>query len=132
LEYIRPSAVQTEELKWLLMPEASGVLMAGPALSVWQSGKCLGAAGVVPVWKGRAEAWAVFADGAGFPVMRACVKSMSRVLNDQTYRRIDMLVRKGNGTGHTLARLLNFEYECTLEAYHVTGDDMYMYKRIKK
>ena len=132
LEYIRPCAVQTDELQWLLEPANAEVLQSGVALSVWESGVCLGAAGVIPVWATRAEAWAMFTDKVGFKVMRACVKTMKNVLDGLSYKRVDMSVRAGNLHGHVLAKATGFVYECRLEAYHVSGDDMFMYKRIKR
>lgn len=132
LTYIKPHTVQTDEMAWLLAPDAVETLVSGPALSVWQSGVCLGAAGVVPAWKGRAEAWSIFADCVSYRVLRASIRTMNNVLDVQNFKRIDMLVRQGNLHGHVIAKLTGFEFECKLEAYHLSGDDMFMYKRIKR
>lgn len=132
LKHIKVHSVQTEEWAALLGEEAAAAFASGPALSVWQSGVCLGAAGLVFHWKGRAEAWALLAAAPGVAVTKAVVARMRLVLDLQTVRRIDMSVRENNAHGHRLAKMMGFTLECKLEAYHPSGDDMYMYKRIKR
>lgn len=132
LEYIKPGSVQTEEWEALLRGGVEDQLMSGLAMSLWQSGQCLGAAGLIPFHRGYAQAWSFFGERVGYAAMRKAVKCMRQVLANEQYKRIDMLVRKGNIHGCMLARAAGFEYETTLEAVHHSGDDMHVFKRIKK
>lgn len=132
LKYIKPHAVQSEEWALLLAGDASEVLATGPALSMWQSGVCLGAAGLVVHWPGRAEAWAMFADKIGFRPMLEAVRCMRRVIDTSGFRRVDMTVRNGNIHGHVLASAVGFDFEAKLEAYHPSGDDVFLYKKVKR
>lgn len=132
LEYIKPNAVQTDEWAALLQGDAEHILSTGPAMSLFQSGVCLGAAGLVCHWKGRAEAWALFADSVGVVPMRHALRCMRSVIQSSGFRRIDMVVRKGNIHGHVLARSLGFEMEAELQAYLPTGDNAYIYARVKR
>jgi len=63
--------------------------------------------------------------------MLSIVRKMRLVLDNEKLRRIDMMVRATNPRGHKLAKNLGFVYEATLEAFHPTGDDVFVYKRIR-
>jgi hypothetical protein len=131
LKYIRPAAVQSDDYRFLQTPGAQQAFETGPALSAWASGLCLGAAGVIMPYSGRGEAWAILSDHARH-YLKPIIYKMRAVLDDLPMRRIDMAVLVSNKQGHALARALKFEYEATLEALHVSGEDMAIYKRIKQ
>lgn len=130
LTYIKPNAVQTEEWETLVASDAERHLSTGPAMSLFQSGVCLGAAGLVCHWKGRAEAWAIFADRVGVAPMRQAVRTMRSVISSAGFHRIDMAVRKENIHGHVLARAVGLPFETILEKYFPDGQDAYIYARI--
>lgn len=130
-EYIVPSAVQMAEYQFLQTPGAAEHFASGIALSAWVSGRCIGAAGVLPQWKGRAEAWTLFSQDAGKYIW-PCLAHMRYVLDTLPFRRIDMTVQLGNGTGHVIAKRLCFVQEGPpLEKWY-DGIDYVMYKRILK
>lgn len=131
IKYIAPNAVQIDEYALMQQDGVSDILTSGVALSAWVSGACIGAAGVVPHWPGRAEMWALISPRAG-KYMLPCLRKTRFVLDTLPYRRIDMVVKVDNAEGHTIAHLLGFEYEAKLEAYHTDGSDMIMYVRIKR
>lgn len=111
-------------------PDVAEAFASGFALSAWASGTCLGAAGVFPHWPGRGEAWALMSPAVGAYLL-PCVRMIRTVLDNQPQRRIDMAVLRSNKAGHKLAKLAGFEFESWAEAYHVTGEDMAVYKRIR-
>lgn len=129
-KYIVPSAVQTAEYAYLQTPGAAELFTNGVCLSAWVSGRCIGAAGLVSPWKGRAEAWTLFGDEALGKYLLPCVRKMRQVLDGVPYKRVDMTVKDGNGNGHALAVLLGFKYDVPLEVWN-DGVDYHMYKRIK-
>lgn len=128
-EYIAPQALQMSEYALLQTPGAAEHFTSGIALSAWVSGRCIGAAGVLPHWQGRAEAWTLFSNDAGEYVW-PCLAKMRFVLDTLPYVRIDMTVQVGNGVGHLIAKRLGFKWEAPLEKWH-SGVDYAMYKRIK-
>ena len=129
-EYIAPTTVQLTEFQSLQMPGVAEYFASGIALSAWVSGRCIGAAGVLPRWKGRAEAWTLFSEDAGKYIW-PCLAKMKYVLNNLDFKRVDMVVQKGNGSGHLIAKRLGFVIEMPLEAWY-DGKDYFMYKRIKR
>ena len=130
-DYIKPLAVQSDEYRALWGPGYREGLLSGIALSAWASGVCVGAAGVFEPHAGRGEAWALLGEGAGSYLL-TIVRRMRFVLQTHPARRIDMLVTDGNGNGHVLAELCGFVYETKLEAYHPSGRDAFMYKRMRQ
>jgi hypothetical protein len=130
-EYIIPTAVQSAEYQALLRRGGAEDYLTGVAFSAWVLGRCVGAAGVVPVWEGRGEAWTLFSDAPETKNhILPCIRKMRNVLDSLDYKRIDMTVKKGNGAGHALAVMLSFKMEAVLEKWS-RGEDYVMYKRIK-
>ena len=129
LSYVRPLDVQTGEFRAGYDPTEVEAMYSGPALSAWAGGLCLGAAGINKPYQGRGECWALFRAEA-CPYMLSIVRKMRLVLDSEKLRRIDMMVRATNPRGHKLAACLGFVHEATLEAFHPTGDDVFIYKRV--
>jgi hypothetical protein len=129
LIYIRPQAVQTDELARVLSPGNVEAMLSGPALSAWADGLCVAAAGINRPWEGRGEAWAFLGKEACFHIL-PLVRKMRFVLSCERIRRIDMSVRGSNTCGKKLAILCGFEFETVLEAFDPSGDDIWIYKRI--
>lgn len=129
INYITPHSVQTEEYKWLLTPGIGAVLLDGVAVSGWADGRCIGAAGIVPVHKGRGEAWMLLSEYANQYVL-PIVRQTRAVLDRTELKRVDCTTQI-NSLGAKLAKLLGFTLETSLEAYGVNGEDMYLWKRVK-
>lgn len=129
-KYIAYRAVQTEEFQRLMDPAVMDQLLGGLAISAWASGVCLGAAGILQEHRYRAEAWLLLGDGCA-RYLKPILRHIRYVLDTTEIRRIDMSVRASNKQGHSLARALKFEYEATLQSYHMSGDDVMIYKRIR-
>lgn len=133
-QYIKIPSAQSDEFKAFSMPGyLEGLLGSGLAFTGWRSGVCLGAAGIIklPGWPHRGECWTLISDDAQ-PYLLPIVRFIRFMVQTVPEKRLDMLVRAGNPKGEKLAKLAGFEYEATLECYHPLGDDVHMYKRIKR
>lgn len=131
IKLIKPADVQSSEYIGLLTPEAAAIIENNLSFSAWRGGVCLGAGGVAKAWPTRGEAWLLLGADAR-PYMRPILRFLRTALDNHPCKRIEMTVLKGNATGHKFADLLGFEEEAVLEAYHPNGDDVVMYKRIRK
>lgn len=134
LRYIEVQTVQTGELGHVITPEAAEALSACHGVSAWQSGRCLGAAGFIPQWPGRASAWALLSKHLG----RGVVPVVRRMrLEVDTYAkhcaRIELQVRHDFEPGHRLADMLGFDVE-TLYAnkFFPDGAAATLYARISR
>jgi len=130
IQYITPHSVQTEEYKWLLTPGVGSLLLTGVAVSGWADGRCVGAAGIVPVHQGRGEAWMILSEYARDHV-HAIVKQTRKVLDESEFKRVDCTTQV-NVIGNKIAKVLGFELEARLEAYGVNSEDMHLWKRVKR
>jgi len=133
LKHIRVADVQTTDYAMLTAPDTAAVLSTSLGMSAWASERCVGAAGLVPYWSGRYEAWALLDREAGkhaLPILR----KMRYVLDTFPARRIEMTVYVDNRAGHRLAEALGFDpmKAVTLEAYAPNGADVVMYSRVSK
>lgn len=133
-KYLKVPSAQSDEFKAFSVPGyLEGLLGSGLAFTAWSSGVCLGAAGIIKLagWPQRGECWTLIGDEARYHML-AIIKFVRMVVETAPEKRLDMLVRAGNAKGEKLAKLAGFEYEATLECYHPLGDDVHMYKRIKR
>lgn len=130
IQYITPHSVQTEEYKWLLTPGIGAALLDGVAVSGWADGRCVGAAGIVSLHKGRGEAWMLLSAHAGRHKLEI-IRQTRAVLDRTEHKRVDCTTQISD-TGFKLARLLGFTLEATLEAYGMNGEDMYLWKRVRR
>tara|TARA_R110002110_G_scaffold376568_2_gene586656 strand:- start:167386 stop:167835 length:450 start_codon:yes stop_codon:yes gene_type:complete len=93
----------------------------------------LGCAGVVTLWPGVGQAWAIFSDRLlGHPVAltRATGRALDRISATQDLRRVQATVRDGHGAGARWLSFLGFELEGLLVNYGPGGSgDYWMYGR---
>lgn len=103
---------------------------AGPAWAAIADGEVIACAGLVPVWEGRAYAWALLARGAGRHMLRLTRQIRSR-LDAAGYRRVEMAVDSGFGAGCRWATLLGFRLETPfpMQGYLPNGKAAYLYAR---
>ncbi len=104
----------------------------GLAWSGVVGGTIVGAAGVLSLWPGRAQAWAWL---AAIPPRHwtAIVRRMRAVLDTagaQGFHRIEATVLRDFGPGCRLVRLLGFETEGLMRAYAPDGRDAFLYARV--
>jgi hypothetical protein len=100
------------------------------ALSCWIDDKCVGAAGIRPIWRGRAFAWSLLGKHSG-PALPAIAKKLRFVLATFPAKRIEMTVRESFAPGCRLALLLGFQREARLPAFYPDGSTVYLFTRLK-
>lgn len=131
LQYFTPSAVQTVEYRELLSAPFAGLIDRSVGWSGWGHGqRCVGMAGVFPIWEGRAEAWALIGEGAQRYAL-GIVRKAREVLDGVSAHRVELNVKTSNVEGHRLAILLGFEYESTARKYHPDGSDVDVFVRLR-
>lgn len=95
-------------------------------------GHVVACAGVIPMWDGRAHAWALVGERPKRSHLLALTRTMLnhlRMLNAE-YRRIDICVDTHWRNAHRWAKMLGFEREGTMKAYNPDGRDFDSYARI--
>lgn len=93
------------------------------------SGEVLACAGIIPMWHGRAIAWALVGAAAGHRMVELHRAAM-RAFDMHPVRRLETTVAAGFEQGHRWARLLGFTRECTMRAYAPDGSDCDLYARV--
>lgn len=133
LSYLSPQKEQRREHAQLVRSGAVELLESNVALSGWADGKCVGAAGLIPVRPHRAVAWMILSDGIG-PYMVPVVRKVRRVLIAVPYKRIELTVSSGFEAGHHFARLLGAVCETPepMRFFGADGGDEMMYAIIKE
>lgn len=109
---------------------ADALQKAGEAWSGFVSGQCIGCAGLVKVWDGRAMAWAVLSDQTG-KYMRAITARTAKCIRESEYRRIEAQVATDFVAGHRWVQLLGFQYEARLRKWFPDGGDVDQYSLIR-
>lgn len=105
----------------------------GDAWTAMVDGEPVACAGLVPVWFGRAYAWALLSERAGAHMV-AITRAVRRALDMGEFRRVEMAVRAGFAEGERWARLLGFSRETPepMRAYLPNGQDAYLYAKVSK
>lgn len=99
-------------------------------------GELLGAAGLMPLWRGRASAWALLSASIQradmIPIHRAILwfLNVHQGLSDSRFRRIETTVRQDWPQAHRWARMLGFQQEGILRCFDIEGHDYAMYARV--
>lgn len=93
--------------------------------------KILFAAGVVPYWENRAEAWAIIDQQSPHHFM-SVHNAVKRFLNIIGIRRIEAAVDVSFQAGHRWCKLLGFTLEAErLKAYKPDGTDCSLYAKVR-
>jgi len=116
-------------------PEIHGALAAsGLNWTAVDGHRVIMSAGIVPVWPGRALAWAMV--GAvprrRWPAITARVGQAIEEGHAAGYRRIEATVLHGFTAGHRWLQRLGFELRCFLPAYDTEGRDHWLYDRVRR
>lgn len=135
LQYMTPQAAQIRFADNIDSVDA--MLLKRPGLSftgVAPGGRILGCAGVVPLWPGVAQAWAVLSDAAlGEPVSltRAVDRELRGIAESLCLRRIQATVAENHHDGARWLAFLGFEIEGLLVNYGPHGvGDYWMYGKV--
>lgn len=101
----------------------------GPAWTAVVDGLPVACAGFVPVWVGRAYAWALLGADVG-PHLLAVTRAIRCRLASSGFRRVEMAVDCEFANGRQWARMLGFECEGLARAYLPNGRDAWIYARV--
>lgn len=116
---------QAQEAEAALQIEAPD----GPAWTAVVDGLPVACAGFVPVWIGRAYAWALLGADVG-PHLLAVTRAIRCRLASSGFRRVEMAVDCEFANGRQWARMLGFECEGLARAYLPNGRDAWIYARV--
>lgn len=132
LRYVIPQAAQKAEHAKLVTQEDALEASSLVGISAWQDGVCLGAAGVLPVWKERAYAWALLSVYAA-PHLMAITRKVRYVVQTFPANRVEMVVRTEFKEGHRWARVLGFRQETPdgMPGYFEDGGSATLYARVR-
>lgn len=133
LQYLVPQAAQKHD-HGALLASGAAELMEGPvALTAWRRNVCLGMAGLIPVHRHRALAWALLSEDAGAHMLTISRK-VKRVLAVAPYRRVEITVNADFIDGQRFALLIGGALETPrpMRAYGPDGDDQYMYAVVRE
>lgn len=101
----------------------------GEAITVTSDGAPVACAGMVPVWPGRAYAWALLDRDVG-PHMLAVTRAIRSRLDRASFARIEMAAAVDFEAASRWARLLGFERESLARKYLPDGRDAWIYVRV--
>lgn len=125
------SIPHNQPLAWALTPHTAANVENPYAKTVLIDGQPVFTAGLLPYWKFRAEAWALFRPGhrEHFYTLH---KEVKRFLDSCPFRRIEAIVEFEFENGHRWIRALGFTLEAPrLKLYFPDGKDASLYALIK-
>lgn len=94
------------------------------------NGEPMACAGILPMWPGRAMAWASLSFQAG-PHLKAITRRTRIELECVPFNRIEMYIRPGFHQAVRWATVhLGFKYEATMERGGTDGRDLWVFVRI--
>ena len=128
---IAPQDAQLRDWPSDMTPHLRALAGKGRAFTLRNDGRPIAIMGVMEVHREAATAWAMIGRGC-WGHMGDMTRICREYLDDQPYRRIDMLVRASFAAGQRWARRLGFEREAVLRAWTPDGEDMMMFARIRE
>jgi|TARA_R110000765_G_scaffold76518_1_gene149948 hypothetical protein len=129
LAAIQLQSMQAHLSNWVTLEEGVG-LEQSPGYTAFSDGKPIGAAGVLPLWMGRAMAWAFIAKSTPQDFLKGH-RVVKKFLDGCHIRRIEMTVDCDFPAAHRWAKMLGFEMECErMKHYSPDGRDCALYARI--
>lgn len=102
-----------------------------PSFTGVEGDAIVGCAGIIPMWHGRAMAWAYLSSLAVGPTFLSVHRAVKRFLDVCYVQRIEMTVDCDFEQGHRWAMMLGFVKEANcMRAYRPDGGDCALYARI--
>jgi RimJ/RimL family protein N-acetyltransferase len=133
-EHLKDIKVQGGQLDWQLYNyETYGAELkkAGMAYTaVDNEGRIIGCAGIIKIWTGRGEAWALFGGGWQRHYI-GITKAVLRGLRLSNLRRIEANVRADFDKAQAWITYLGFNEEGYMRKYGADGADFIRYARIR-
>tara|TARA_R110000822_G_scaffold2705_9_gene12602 strand:+ start:529 stop:954 length:426 start_codon:yes stop_codon:yes gene_type:complete len=129
LGHIKLQKLQMQLSDWVSREQASA-LAQYPSYTALDNGVPIGAAGVIPLWPGRAQGWA-FLSEMGPQNFLKCHKAVKHFLDGCEVRRLEISVDCEFKQAHKWAKKLGFTMECErMPHYSPDGQDCASYVRI--
>jgi hypothetical protein len=129
LRFLRVQSVQTGEIM-LVSPDMVAGLRDTLAFSGFVAERCVGCAGIIDVWPGRSQVWALLSAECR-PYLLPITKYVLRVLSCHPARRIEATVPVDFDPGCRWLERLGFKAECKMLNYDPTGRTHLLYARLK-
>lgn len=131
LKFINAQDDAREDYHIMCSPQFAGIITDNFSISAWDGSKCVAAGGIVPIYAGRAAAWALISKEAG-PHMVQITRAVRKAIMLDPTPRIETVVNADFINGHRWARMIGMECEhpC-LRKHGVHGQDEALYVRIK-
>lgn len=131
IKLIKPLPGTEAAQAFMTQPEYKHVIDDHFSISAWVNNRCVAAAGIFPVFKDRAMAWAVLGADSG-PYMRPITRKVKAALDLDHHKRVEMYVTTDFKEAHRWAKMLGFVCEAECLRYHgVFGQDEALYARFK-
>lgn len=110
---------------------AASLPMPGLSWSGFAGDVLVGCAGIVPIWPGRAQAWAVLADVPRrcWPAVTAHVHLICAEAHRLGWARLETTVIDGFAAGQRWAEKCGFDAEGLMRGYGPDGTDHWLYAR---
>jgi hypothetical protein len=112
---------------------ADSLALSELAFSAAEAGRIVGCAGIVPLWPGVGQAWAVLSDAAlSHPVIltRAVQRELAHIETKLALRRVQATVAEDHVEGRRWLAWLGFEVEGLMRNYGPGGNgDYWLYGR---
>lgn len=106
-------------------------LAQGEAFALLSEGRVVACAGVVPMWEGRGDAWALIAADIGPKGMHEAHYVVRKYLEKSALRRIEAACDAAFLQAHRWLYLLGFAYEGPLAKYTPDGRDCLRFARVR-
>jgi hypothetical protein len=130
LQQLELQSAQAYLSDWVTV-EQGEALEDEPSFTAMKDGEPIASAGIVPMWRGRALAWAYISDTGpkNFVTVHRAVADFLEVCY---LARIEMTVDCVFPHGHRWAKMLGFDMECErMRSYSPDGRDCALYARIR-
>ena len=129
LAVIKLQPAQMYLSEWVTRDQANS-LAEYPSYTAFEGASAVAAAGIVPMWQGRAMAWA-FISAVGPHKFLRVHRAVKHFLDGCFIQRIEMTVDSDFTQGHRWARMLGFNLEAErMQAYAPDGHDCALYARV--
>lgn len=133
-EHLKQLALQQAQIDAyadIAKPEYGEALARGESGTVLVDGRVVACAGLIPIWKGRAELWSLIANDIGPLNMRALHFKALRWLDSLDWRRLESHCDAQHLQAHRWLYLLGFKYEGPLAKYTPDGRDCLRFARVR-
>lgn len=130
LDWLTVQTAQQPLWEGLTMAYGLSLQHAGPCYSAFAGDRVLACAGVMEMWRGRAQVWSILSEDV--PRYRKTIhKAVWSFLRGYRMRRLECLVDPRSDAAIRWAEHLGFQREALVKAYTPHGDDQILMVRLE-